>query len=78
MDQEPDVIRRQIAAQREDLASNVRELETCVKTMADWRMHFQRSPAKMMGAAAAGGLLLAWLTRGGNSEVRTCRCMCDA
>jgi hypothetical protein len=77
MDQKPDVIREQIAAQRQDLANNVRELETRVKGMTDWRMHFQRSPASTMGVAAGAGLLLAWLTRGSNPELRNCRCICE-
>jgi hypothetical protein len=74
MDQKPDVIRGQIEEHRQELVENVRELETRVKSMADWRMRFQQDPGKMLGIAFAGGVVLSWLTRGHNGQVRNCSC----
>ena len=77
MDQGPDVIRERIEEQRQELVENVRELETRVRSMADWRTHFQRDPVKMLGVSFAAGLALSLLTRGGNDGVRNCNCYCD-
>ena len=77
MDQKPEVIREQIQQQREELATNVRHLESRVKKMADWKSRFQENPAMLMGASFAGGLFLSWLTRGHYGQLRNCSCYCD-
>jgi hypothetical protein len=77
MDQEPDVIRGQIEEQRQELVENVRELETRVKNITDWRLRFQQNPGMMLGASFAGGLLLSWVTRGRDGQIRNCRCYCE-
>jgi hypothetical protein len=43
---------------REDLKSNLEELETRVKAAADWREHFRRHSGPMVVAAMVGGALL--------------------
>ena len=77
MDQKPDVIRGQIEEHRQELVENVRELETRVKNIADWRQRFQQNPAMMLGASFAGGLVLSWLTRGHDGRIRNCSCYCE-
>jgi hypothetical protein len=59
MGEEPDQIERHIDATRGQLGENLAELERKVKNATDWRLHFHRNPFPMMGAAFAGGLLLA-------------------
>jgi hypothetical protein len=46
---------------REDLKSNLEELETRVKEVADWRSHFRKHPGSMVVAAVVGGALLSSL-----------------
>ena len=46
---------------REDLKSNLEELETRVKEVTDWRSHFRKSPGSMVAAALVGGALLSAL-----------------
>jgi hypothetical protein len=43
---------------REDLKSNLEELETRVKAAADWREHFRKHSGPMVVAAMVGGALL--------------------
>ncbi len=43
---------------REHLKSNLEELETRVKSAADWRTHFRKHPGAMAAAALVGGALL--------------------
>lgn len=47
-----------IEDQREDLSSNLRELEYRVKEVADWRHQFENHPMAFLGLAFGGGLLL--------------------
>jgi hypothetical protein len=70
MGEEPDQIERHIDATRGQLGENLAELERKVKNATDWRMHFQRNPFPMMGAAFAGGLLLSMVVgrRSGSAE----------
>lgn len=49
---------------REDLGSNLRELEQKVKSATDWRQHFQNSPMTLIGVAFGGGILLATMMGG--------------
>jgi hypothetical protein len=43
---------------REELQSNLRELETRVKSAADWRSYVEKHPGPMVVAALVGGALL--------------------
>jgi hypothetical protein len=49
---------------REELKSNLEELETRMKSVTDWRTQFERHPgATLLTAAAVGFLLARSLTR---------------
>ena len=54
---------------REDLGSNLHELERKVKDVTDWKQHFQTKPMTMLGVAFGGGILLA-TTLGGRRKRR--------
>ena len=49
---------------RRNLGSNLDELEQKVKSVTDWRQHFQAMPMTMIGVALGGGMLLAAMTGG--------------
>jgi hypothetical protein len=53
-----DQIANDIDRTRQDLKSNLEELETRVRAAADWRDHFRRHPGAMAMAALVGGALL--------------------
>jgi hypothetical protein len=59
-----------IEAKREDLGSNIAELENKVKSIVDWREQFRSSPMTMVGVAFGGGILLASML-GGKSRRRS-------
>ncbi len=63
MGQTSDQITSDIHQTRAELKSNLRELETRVKTATDWRVQFNRHPAAMVTAALVGGALLSALIR---------------
>jgi len=56
-----DEIASDIYQKREDLKSNLEELETRVKSVTDWRSQFERHPGRMVVAALVGGALLSTL-----------------
>ncbi len=56
-----DQIEAGIDQKRDDLKSNLEELESRVKSAADWRTQFERHPVGMVAAAVVGGMLLASL-----------------
>ena len=58
MGQTTDQIATDIDQSREQLKSNLQELETRVKSAADWRSQFQKHPGRMVMAALVGGALL--------------------
>lgn len=58
MGQTTDQIAAGIDQTRDDLKSNLEELETRVKSAADWRGHFRKHPGSMIAAAVVGGMLL--------------------
>jgi hypothetical protein len=58
MDQTTDQIASNIDQTREELRLNLQELETRVKSAADWRSQFQKRPGAMVIAALVGGALL--------------------
>jgi hypothetical protein len=61
MGETSDQIVRQIRDTRHDLGDNINELEDKVKTAMSWRTQFEEHPGTMLGAAFAGGALLAGL-----------------
>lgn len=61
MGESTDQIKSHIEDKQQDLRSNLRELETRLKSAVDWRGHFRRNPAVGLGLGLAGGLLLAGL-----------------
>jgi len=64
MGQTTDQIENQIESKREDLKSNLQELETRVKSAADWRHYFTEHTGTMIAAAFGGGVLLAAMVSG--------------
>jgi hypothetical protein len=52
-------IEAQLQDKRDALRSNFDELEDKVKSITDWRRHFQRHPGAMTAAAIGAGALLA-------------------
>ena len=60
-----------IAQRRDDLKSNLEELETRVRDAADWRSQFRRHPGVMIAAAMAGGMLLSSLLGNGSDRSST-------
>jgi hypothetical protein len=64
MGQTTDQIANQIENKREDLKSNLQELETRVKTATDWRHYFAEHTGTMIAAAFGGGVLLAAMLGG--------------
>lgn len=61
MGQTSDQIVSEIDRAREELKSNLRELETRARDVADWRSHFRKHPVPMAVAALVGGMVLAAL-----------------
>jgi hypothetical protein len=59
-----------IENKREDLGSNLAELESKVKSITDWREQFRSNPMTMVGVAFGGGVLLASML-GGKSRRRS-------
>ena len=65
-----------IEAKREDLGSNLAELENKVRSITDWREQFRSDPMTMVGVAFGGGVLLASML-GGKSRHRSGRHFSD-
>ena len=65
-----------IETKREDLGSNLAELENKVKSITDWREQFRSNPMTMVGVAFGGGILLASML-GGKSRHRSSRNISD-
>jgi len=63
MGEASDQITTHIYQTREDLKSNLEELETRMKAVADWRGQFRKHPGPMVIAAPSAGALLSALTR---------------
>jgi len=59
MGQTASQIEDHIENKREDLGSNLRELEHRVKTATDWRSQFRNKPLVFLGLAFGGGAVLA-------------------
>jgi hypothetical protein len=67
MGQATSQIKAHIEDTRADLGSNLHELEQKVKSVADWKQHFQTKPMTMLGVAFGGGILLATILGGRKS-----------
>jgi hypothetical protein len=65
-----------IETKRDDLGSNLAELEDKVKSITDWRERFRSNPMTMVGVAFGGGILLASVL-GGKSRHRSSRNISD-
>lgn len=55
-------LEREIATERAELLANLALLEDRARALTDWRRQVRRRPLVAVGAAAAGGLLLAMVT----------------
>ena len=64
MGQATSQIKAHIEDTRENLGSNLHELEQKVKSVTDWKQHFQSNPMTMLGVAFGGGILLATMLGG--------------
>jgi hypothetical protein len=65
-----------IETKREDLGSNLAELENKVRSITDWREQFRSNPMTTVGVAFGGGVLLASML-GGKSRHRSGRHFSD-
>ena len=61
-------IETHIERTRDNLGPNLDVLEQRFNSVTDWREYFQRSPMTLVGAAFAGGVVLAMAT--GNRQLR--------
>ena len=59
MGQTTNQIEAHIEDTRGNLGSNLNELERKVKSITDWKQHFQANPMVVLGVAFGGGILLA-------------------
>lgn len=57
-------IENHIEDAREDLGSNLEELERKVKSVTDWKHYYAKSPMTMIGVAFGAGVLLAAVAGG--------------
>ena len=65
-------IEAHIETTRAELGSNLQELEQKVKSVTDWKHHFQKNPMTLLGVAFGGGILLANML-GGRKNSRRAR-----
>ena len=70
MGQTTDQIETHIEHARDNLGSNLQELEQRVKSVTDWKQHFQTNPLTMIGVAFGGGVVLATMLGGGRKPRR--------
>ena len=63
MGQTTDQVESHIENTREDLKSNLQELEGRVRSATDWRHYVDQNPGMMIAAAFGGGLLLSALMK---------------
>jgi len=68
MDENPEQLQRTIAAKHEELNRNLDALDTKAKELTDWRAQFEQRPLVVLGAAFAGGVVVAALLGGGRSR----------
>jgi len=70
MGQTTQQIEHHIEDTRENLGSNLHELEQKVKSVTDWKHHFQTKPMTILGVAFGGGVLLATMLGGRKNSRR--------
>jgi hypothetical protein len=58
MGETTDQIENHIETKREDLQSNLKELENRVKSATDWRQYFRKHTGTMVAAAFGGGVVV--------------------
>ena len=58
MGERPDDIAREIWQTRVELGANLRDLESRVKDVTDWRWQFRQNPLFLLGLAFLAGLVL--------------------
>ena len=63
MDETANALEAHIDRTRERLGSNLKELENKVDAATDWREYFRERPYLFLGAALAGGAVLATAIR---------------
>jgi hypothetical protein len=66
MGETADQIGNYIETQRENLQSNLKELETKLKSASDWRHYFRKYTGTMVAVAFGGGMLVSaivWKSR---------------
>jgi hypothetical protein len=68
MGETADQIKQQIDEQREQLGSNLQQLETKVKDTVDWRTQFEQRPMAGVGLAFGAGFLLSVLMPSGGDN----------
>lgn len=68
MGETADQIKQQIDEQREQLGTNLQQLETKVKETVDWRTQFEQRPMAGVGLAFGAGFLLSVLMPSGDSS----------
>jgi hypothetical protein len=66
-------IKQHIDSEREQLGRNLDEIQYRVKRATDFKDHFNRNTAWVLGGAVAGGFLLSLAFRGGSSSTSTSR-----
>jgi hypothetical protein len=59
MAETPSQIESHIEQMRDELGSNIQELEQKVKTVTDWKYQFRQRPVAMLGAAFGAGVFVA-------------------
>jgi len=64
MGQTTEQIAAHIEQTRDNLGSNLDELEHRVKSATDWHQHFRSNPLTLLGAAFGGGVMLAAMLGG--------------
>ena len=73
MGETTDQIENYIDQKRDDLGSNLKELEGKVRGMTDWRQQYHKSPLTAVAIAFGGGIVLASMLAGkSNGEVAKC------
>jgi hypothetical protein len=63
MGETADQIGAYIETQREDLHSNLKELESKLKSASDWRHYFRKYSGTMIAVAFGGGILVSAIVR---------------
>jgi hypothetical protein len=69
MGETTDQIESRIEDNREDLKSNLQELESRVKSATDWRRYFKEHTGAMIAVAFGGGALLSTMIGGRRRDV---------